>query len=454
MKRDEADMTPVPTLTQVPIRGEGAVHADDAGSVGASARLLSVVEDAVRQLHAGTPDLPAVTTSSVLDRDLGLDSLARMELLLRIERAFGVDLPEDTLQRAETVAHLLEALRRAPAAAGGPAAAASWRDVRTAVAPAVPVRGEGTPQDAQHLIEVLEWHCREHPEQIQHIVLHDGGEQSVSYRQLREASQAVAAGLLRRGIVARQCVAIMLPTSREYFSVYLGILMAGAIPVPIYPPARPSQLEDHVLRHAAILRNALAVGMVTVDEGRGVARLLKAHAGTVRWVATPDELAAGGGAVPAVALRSDDIAFIQYTSGSTGQPKGVALTHANLLANIRAMAEAVQATPRDVFVSWLPLYHDMGLIGAWLGSLVVGYPLVVMSPLAFLSRPSRWLETIHRWRGTLSAGPNFAYELCLKRIDDASLQGLDLSCWRLAFNGAEAVSPDTVRRFSERFAAC
>ncbi len=132
----------------------------------------------------------------------------------------------------------------------------------------------------------------------------------------------------------------------------------------------------------------------------------------------------------------------------------MALTHANLLANIRAMAQAVQASPRDVFVSWLPLYHDMGLIGAWLGALYVGYTLVVMSPLAFLARPERWLQAIDRFRGSLSAAPNFAYELCVKRVDDAALAGLDLSCWRLAFNGAEAVSPDTVQRFEQRFAGC
>lgn len=150
--------------------------------------------------------------------------------------------------------------------------------------------------------------------------------------------------------------------------------------------------------------------------------------------------------------KAEDIAFIQYTSGSTGDPKGVVLTHANLLANIRAMARAVEASSKDVFVSWLPLYHDMGLIGAWLGSMYLGMPLIVMSPLAFLSRPERWLWTIHRYRGTLSAGPNFAFELCVKRIDDAQLAELDLSSWRVAFNGAEAVSPDTVVRFQERFA--
>ena len=125
-------------------------------------------------------------------------------------------------------------------------------------------------------------------------------------------------------------------------------------------------------------------------------------------------------------IGRDDIAFIQYTSGSTGDPKGVVLTHANLLANIRAIGQAIDVRPDDVFVSWLPLYHDMGLIGAWLASLYFAIPLVVMSPLAFLARPERWLRAIQRYRGTISAAPNFAYELCVKRIDDADIDGLDL----------------------------
>ncbi|MEO8654739.1 MAG: AMP-binding protein, partial [Ramlibacter sp.] len=304
------------------------------------------------------------------------------------------------------------------------------------------------------LLDVLAWHLEAHPQQTQIIYLEGDGEQRISYRQLADGAAAIAAGLQRLGVTPRQTVAIMLPTSPEYFSTYLGILMAGAIPVPIYPPARPSQLEDHVRRHTGILDNAQAVALVTVPESTVVARLLQARVPGLRRVVAPQQLAAGGGAPTPVALAGDDIAFIQYTSGSTGNPKGVALSHANLLANIRAMAQAVQATPRDVFVSWLPLYHDMGLIGAWLGSLYVGFPLVVMSPLAFLAQPLRWLQAMARWHGTLSAGPNFAYELCLKRIDDAALATLDLSSWRLAFNGAEAVSPDTVRRFAQRFAAC
>ena len=420
----------------------------------AAQRLLDIVAQTLRDLQGDAVALPAVSLHSVLDRDLGLDSLARMELLLRIERAFGVDLPEDTLQRSETVAELLRALGSAAPAAGVVLQVPAQAHSGAPAAPAAPPGDGDRPDQASTLIEVLDWHLRRNPDQVQHIVLHDGHEQAVSYRQLAEAAVAMAAGLQRRGIAARQCVAIMLPTSAAYFAVYLGILRAGAIPVPIYPPARPSQLEDHVRRHAGILRNAAAAALVTVAQAMPVARLLRAHVAWLELVITPEQLAAGGGTPTPVALRSDDIAFIQYTSGSTGQPKGVALTHANLLANIRAMAAVVQASRRDVFVSWLPLYHDMGLIGAWLAPLYVGFPLVVMSPLAFLSRPVRWLQAVQRWRGTLSAGPNFAYELCLSRISDAELAGLDLSCWRLAFNGAEAVSPDTVRRFAQRFAAC
>ena len=161
---------------------------------------------------------------------------------------------------------------------------------------------------------------------------------------------------------------------------------------------------------------------------------------------------AGSGPLPAAGPA--DLALLQYTSGSTGDPKGVILTHRHLLANIAAMGGAANAGPGDVFVSWLPLYHDMGLIGAWLAGLRFGFPLVVMSPLAFLSRPARWLQAISRYRGTLSAAPNFGFELCTRQVPSAELTDLDLSCWRLAFDGSEAVSAETLRRFAARFAAC
>jgi len=415
--------------------------------------LEALVETTLRDLRSGQPGLPAVGAASSLDRDLGFDSLARIELLLRIEAAAGVALPEDTLQRAETVADLWEAVRC------GRARAAPVQD-RAVAAPAPSQAPAGAAGDlrpweaATTLLEVLDAHRAVHPDRVQLVHLDETIETPLTYRALSEGAAAVAAALQRAGLRPRQTVALMLPTSPDYFPTYLGILRAGGIPVPIYPPARPSQLEDHVRRHTGILTNAGVVLLVSVPQMMSVARLLQARVPGLRAVLTPEQLRAAGGEPLPVTVRPDDIAFIQYTSGSTGQPKGVALTHANLLANIRAMAEAIEATQDDVFVSWLPLYHDMGLIGAWLGSFTVGFRLVVMSPLAFLGRPRRWLETISRHRGTLSAGPNFAYELCLTRIDDTALAGLDLSSWRLAFNGAEAVSPDTVTRFGQRFAAC
>jgi 1-acyl-sn-glycerol-3-phosphate acyltransferase len=244
----------------------------------------------------------------------------------------------------------------------------------------------------------------------------------------------------------------MLPTGREFFAAYYGVLAAGGIPVPIYPPFRLAQLADHVRRQAGILQGSVARVLITVREAKTVGSLLRGQVRSLARVVTVADLTEQGAAPARPRVSPGDIAFIQYTSGSTGNPKGVVLTHAMLLANMRAMVRATGATPADVFVSWLPLYHDMGLIGAWLNTLYCSIPLVVMSPLAFLSRPARWLWAIHRYRGTISAGPNFAYELCASRLDERELDGLDLSSWRWAFNGAEPVSADTMRRFAQRFA--
>lgn len=405
--------------------------------------LVAIVEGTWRELHPEAAERVAVALDSSLDRDLAFDSLARMELLLRIERAFRVDLPEDTLARAETVRDLLAALQRA-----SPHAAPF--DVR---APGPRTSEPARLESVTNLLAALDWHVRAHPRRTQIVcLLDDGAERALSYEELDAGARAVAAGLQRAGLAPRQTVAIMLPTSPAYFFTFFGVLMAGGIPVPIYPPARASQLEEHVRRHAGILANAQAALLVTVPEAMMVARLLRARLPQLRRVLAADELAAGAGAFTAHAVHAEDIAFIQYTSGSTGNPKGVVLTHANLLANLRAMQHALAVTPDDVFVSWLPLYHDMGLIGGVLGSMYVGFPLIVMSPLAFLARPQRWLWAIHRWRGTLSAAPNFAYELCLRKLDDAALAGLDLSSWRLALNGAEPVRAETVERFAARFA--
>jgi 1-acyl-sn-glycerol-3-phosphate acyltransferase len=410
-----------------------------------SAALLKVVRRLAKELHAQRTHTAPPTLDSALDRDLGFDSLSRVELMARIERAFGVSLSDQLLASAETPRDLLRAVLGAHTASR-PAAALRSR-------PAAPQATHSTPQAARTLTEVLDWHVLTHPQRT-HIYLYGDGDtpQEISYTALRDGARTAAAGLQHHGLRPGQTVAIMLPTGRDYLYSFFGILLGGGIPVPIYPPARPSQLEEHLRRHGGILANARTGALITAAQAKPVARLLKAQVDALQRVLTPGELARSGETFSTPEVRAQDIAFLQYTSGSTGEPKGVILTHANLLANIRAMGEAIQAGATDVFVSWLPLYHDMGLIGAWLGSLYHACPVVLMSPLAFLSHPHRWLRAIHDHRGTLSAAPNFGYEFCLSKIADADLQGLDLGSWRIAFNGAETVSPRTLRHFTQRFA--
>ncbi len=247
-------------------------------------------------------------------------------------------------------------------------------------------------------------------------------------------------------------MAIMLPSEADYFFTFFGILLAGGVPVPIYPPARKAQMEDHLRRQIAILDNCAASILITIPEALLFGRLLKVQLKSLKSLITLAELSSDAESYVATSIKASDTALLQYTSGSTGNPKGVILSHTNLLANIRAMGEAVKVDDTDVVVSWLPLYHDMGLIGCWLSCLYYAAPLVLLSPLDFLSRPKRWLQAIHRYRGTLSPAPNFAYEICLAKLQDEDLAGLDLSSWRAAFNGAEPVSPNSIERFCERFA--
>jgi 1-acyl-sn-glycerol-3-phosphate acyltransferase len=406
--------------------------------------LIEVIESLLRELHRGDTTPIRVDIDSSLERDLGLDSLARLELFARLERQFGWAVPDRIFAEAETPRDILRALSRKRA----PEIPLGQPDIPAPQAP----ESAGLPQQASTLIETLQWHVRQHP-QRPHIQFYTdkGDGEVITYEQLLDGAQAMAAGLQQLGLEPGDAICIMLPTSREYFFSFFGILLAGSIPVPIYPPTRPSQLEDHLRRHTGILANCRAVSLITINEAKPVAMLLKAQLDTLQHIVTVDDLLTAKELFAAPIISPQDTAFLQYTSGSTGSPKGVVLTHANLLANIRAMGERVQASASDVFVSWLPLYHDMGLIGAWLGSLYYAALFVVMSPMAFLAQPQRWLQAIHHYRGTLSAAPNFGYELCLHRLEDEQLQGLDLSSWRAAFNGAEAVSPETVVQFPERF---
>src|SRR5664279_553256 len=407
--------------------------------------LIALVSELVRELHPQRVRFIDVQPSSRIERDLGIDSLGRTELILRVERAFRVRLPAQSIGEAETVDDLVRALEQAGPARERMALASST----VSPLPSVPAASE-----ARTLLEVLDWHAARHPDRQHLTVLQDEATilGTLTYGELAIRARKLARGLIARDVVPGDRVALMLPTSIDFFIAFFGILYAGAIPVPIYPPMRLSQLEDHLRRQIGILRNAGACMLITMPEGQRLAGLLRAQVETMRTVESVTGVDASAAPVELPQVKDpDSVALIQYTSGSTGDPKGVVLSHANLLANIRAMGGVMDASSADVFVSWLPLYHDMGLIGAWLGCLHYAATLYAMSPLSFLVRPESWLWAIHRFRATFSASPNFGFELCLNKISDADLKGLDLSSLRMVANGAEPVSVQTLRRFLARF---
>jgi fatty-acyl-CoA synthase len=432
------------------------------------ARVLEVIRGLLEELGSRGA-LPMLNSASLLDRDLGLGSLERVELLARLETAFGVRLPDQVVAEANTPEDLTKALLTAPGA--------ETQDDEAASALGAAITTQKLHREAldadifsmQTLLEVLRYRAMHDPERTHLLITEEteGKERSVTltFGELYASAQRSAAELARRGVPAGGRVALMLPTSRAFFVSYAGILLAGAIPVPIYPPFRADRIEEYAARQSAILNNAGVGLLLTFRQAEAVARLLKPRVHSLTEVAEAEKLLEAAdkapppspGALPlhltgSRARKAGDIALLQYTSGSTGDPKGVVLTHANLLANMRAIGEAVELGPGDVGVSWLPLYHDMGLIGAWLTLLHFGVPLAVMSPLAFLTRPERWLKAFQKYGGTISAAPNFAYELCVRKIADKDIEGVDLSGWRAALNGAEPVNPDTLERFAKRFA--
>ncbi len=410
--------------------------------------------------------LQAVRGDAHLDRDLGLGSLERVELMLRLDAAFGTRLADQVVAEADTVDDLVAAVLDA-FSTGGVAESPAEESARPAISfPAVlPRATHGTfrPEHfgvaaAETLQDVLRHRARVDSGRP-HLYFHgeDGRAATITFGELFERARAAARVLACRGVAPGHAVAIMLPSSLEFFYTFAGILLAGGIPVPIYPPFRADRIEEYAVRQSAILQNAEARLLVTFRQAERVARLLAPRVPSLSGVVNASRLLEppANPTEPAPVehrARGDEIALLQYTSGSTGDPKGVILTHANLLANVRAIGEAVEIHPDDVGVSWLPLYHDMGLIGAWMVPLYFGLPVAILSPLAFLSRPERWLWAVAEHRGTLAAAPNFAYELCVRKIADRDIEGLDLSSWRLALNGAEPVNPETLERFRMRFA--
>ncbi len=299
-----------------------------------------------------------------------------------------------------------------------------------------------------NLVESLRTRAALQPEREALRFLSDEGDgQPLTYRELEVRARAMAA-LVQERAAPGDRVILLLPSGIDYVAAFYGCLFAGAIAVPAYPPE--SLHPQHLERLRVIIEDAeprLILAEREICEAIGP--LLGSQSALL---AVPSPSAGSELAWREVPLRPDDIAFLQYTSGSTAAPKGVQVTHGNLVANEILIRSGFSMTTDDTMVSWLPLFHDMGLIGGLLQPIYSGYRCVLMSPRHFLERPIRWLDAISRFGGTISGGPDFAYRLCAERIPAGAIPGLDLSGWTLAYSAAEPIRPDTLDAFATKFA--
>src|SRR6516165_4553935 len=294
----------------------------------AATALMEIAQGLAYELHPRRRTALRAGLESSLERDWGFDSLSRAELLLRVERGFSVHLPEQLLSEAESLGDVLAAL------GGAQRLPALDKTARHIIAQEA---AEPAPAEAKTLTEVLDWHVARHGERTHIVLWHgDGKETNLTYQHVVEQAQAVSGGLRQARLQPGERVAVMLPTSEAFFAAFFGVLYAGGVPTPIYPPARPSQLEEHLKRQAGILRNARAVLLVATHEATGIARLLKLQVESLRAVVSTEELTKGTKGAPPLKIEPESMALLQYTSGSTGDPKGVVLSHGNVLANIRA----------------------------------------------------------------------------------------------------------------------
>ncbi|MBK9266353.1 MAG: AMP-binding protein [Polyangiaceae bacterium] len=274
-----------------------------------------------------------------------------------------------------------------------------------------------------------------------------------TYADLTMCARAIARWLRSQGVQPGDRVILLYPTGLEFIAVFFGCLMARVVAVPAWPP-EPPRMARGVAAVEAIARDCAPTAVLTTSAFAGFAAAMAEQLpglAALRLLPT-DAVAATTDDVLPVSPDPTALAFLQYTSGSTGSPKGVRVTHANLLANQQMIGQAMRIAPGAEVMGWLPLYHDMGLIGNVIQTIYVGGSLTFISPMHFIERPLRWLEAISRFRAYVSGAPNFAYALCTRKAAGADLSALDLSSWKTAFVGAEPVRSDTLSAFVDRFA--
>jgi acyl-CoA synthetase (AMP-forming)/AMP-acid ligase II/acyl carrier protein len=315
-------------------------------------------------------------------------------------------------------------------------------------------------KDFSSIVDVLEFRSRKNPEKDAVIFLADGEEKEerLTFAGLYREARRFAAGLQARGVGKGDRVVIMLPTCLDFLSCLFGTMIIGAVPVLVYPPFSWNRLRHYLDTLSAIIGNSESRILVTFSQAKMVLGSVLQKASCLQEVLEAGEIREkadeGTVRVQVPKIERDDLALIQYTSGSTSVPKGVKITYRNIFSNVHYIGEFTGGIPEEeIHCTWVPLYHDMGLIST-IFCLYWGFALCLMSPLHFLSKPSRWLRAVSRYRCTYSGGPNFAFELCTRKIQEPEFAGLDLSCWKVAYNGAEPVRKSTLEAFIERFSPC
>jgi fatty-acyl-CoA synthase len=279
-------------------------------------------------------------------------------------------------------------------------------------------------------------------------------EPTFSFTAIEHISARMGGALQALGLRKGDRVALILPNNDDFVLCFMGAIRAGIVPAPIYPPMALGQLQAYLDNTRHIVDKCGARVIVTTAKIKRLLGTVQSSCPALEQVVAIEALRESTEPLKPEIIRLDDVAFLQFTSGSTSRPKGVTLTHANLAANVRCiMEDGLRINPEDVGISWLPLYHDMGLIGFVLAPLYHRVPIVYLPALLFLKRPVSWFQAITKHRGSIAYAPNFAYALCVKRIKAAELHGLDLSTWRVAGCGAEPIRPETLETFAETFAS-
>jgi acyl-CoA synthetase (AMP-forming)/AMP-acid ligase II len=308
------------------------------------------------------------------------------------------------------------------------------------------------------LVELLRWRAVNQADRLAFSFLLDGAAESVhlTYGQLDKRARATAAALQERRAAGERAL-LLYPAGLEYISAFFGCLFAGVTAVPVYPPT-PGPSNRSLPRFLAIANNAQPKFALTASSG--ILRMTNQSISEVCDLPNLEQVVTDSipegmeDAWSEPAIDGDSLAFLQYTSGSTAAPKGIMLTHRNLLGNSEIIRSCFEHKPESQGVIWLPPYHDMGLIGGILQPIYAGFPCTLMSPLSFLQRPIRWLQAISDYRATTSGGPDFTYDLSVRRITPEQRKTLDLSSWDVAFNGAEPIRAETMERFTDAFKDC